>query len=367
MYTRCRNLAKDGRRPPIRSRTSSIRKRVGLNNLGWAARRAFGRMVRVMLSIMYAAVRAVLGLVVLRARGGAAKDVELLMLRHEVAVLRRMAGRPRLTPQDRLLLAAVSRLLPRQLWRSRIVSPATLLRWHRDLVARRWTYPRIGTSSGGRPPPSAVTRVLVLRLARENPTWGHRRIQGELVGLGYGIAAATVWNILHRAGLDPAPRRSGPTWREFCRTQAKTMLACDFFTVDTVLLRRLYVFFVLELGTRRVHILGVTRHPTGQWVTQQARNLLIDLHERTEAFRFLIRDRDAKFSAGFDAVFADAEIDTLRSPPQAPRANAYAERWIGTIRRECSGPDTDLHRAATQNRACRIRDSLQRPPASPIP
>jgi putative transposase len=288
-----------------------------------------------LLSILYAMVRALLGLVVLRTRGGAAKDVELLVLRHEVAVLRRQVGRPRLAPQDRLLLAALSRLLPRQLWRRRIVTRATLLRWHRELVARRWTYPKPRDSAGGRPPTPAVIRVLVLRLARENPTWGHRRIHGELVGLGYRVAAATVWNILHRAGLDPAPRRTGPTWRQFCRAQAKTMLACDFFTVDTVLLRRIYVFFVLEVGTREVHILGVTPHPSGEWVTQQARNLLIELNERTETFRFLIRDRNAKFTPSFDAVFADAGIEILRSPPRAPKANAYAERWISTIRREC--------------------------------
>jgi len=172
-------------------------------------------------------------------------------------------------------------------------------------------------------------------MARENPTWGHRRIHGELLGLGYRVAAATVWNNLHREALGPAPRRTGPTWRQFCRAPAHTMLAYDFYTVDTVLLRRIYVSFVLEVGTRRAHILGLTRHPTGESVTQQTRNLLIELGEQAEAFRFLIRDRDAKFTASFDAVSADAGIEILRSPPRAPKANAYAERWIGTVRHEC--------------------------------
>ena len=215
-------------------------------------------------STVYVAVRAVFALLVLRGRRSSAKDVELLVLRHEVAVLRRQVSRPRLEPKDRLLLVALVRLLPRELRRVRIVTPATLLRWHRQLVARHWTFRSKSTPAGGRPRVAAVIRELVVRMARENPTWGHRRIHGELVGLGYQVAPATVWNILRRAGLEPAPRRTGPTWPEFCRMQAKTMLACDFFTVDTVLLRRVYVFFVMDVGTRRVHILGVTRYPTGQ-------------------------------------------------------------------------------------------------------
>ena len=224
------------------------------------------------------------------------------MLRHQLAVLRRHVDKPRFDDADRAVLAALSRVLPRHRWAAFLIQPETLLRWHRRLVARRWTYP---SRAPGRPPTAAAIARLVVRLARENPEWGYRRIQGELVGLGYPVAPSTVWSILRRHGIDPAPRRSGPTWSEFLAAQARAVLACDFFTVDTVFLRRLYVLIFVEVATRRVHLGGISANPTGDWVTQRAR----ELSERFSGFRFLIRDRDAKFSTGFDAVFGVIPIE----------------------------------------------------------
>jgi putative transposase len=282
------------------------------------------------LRLLYLIFCQLLGWLVLLARRSATKDAELLVLRHEVAVLRRQVAQPRIDWADRAVLAGLSRLLPRWIWQGRFVQPATLLRWHRDLLRRHWT----NSHRRGRPSVAAEIRDLVLRLARENSTWGYRRVHGELRRLGYRIGASTVWAILQRAGVDPAPKRSALTWRQFLRAQAKGVLAVDFFTVDTVFLKRLYVLFVVELATRRVHVLGATPHPVGAWVAQQARNLLMGLDDRAGRFRFLVRDRDTKFTAAFDAVFAAEGIEVLRTPVRAPRANAYAERWVGTVRRE---------------------------------
>ncbi|MEU5940252.1 helix-turn-helix domain-containing protein [Micromonospora sp. NPDC047548] len=226
-----------------------------------------GGMLPVMiLSFGYLILRQALQPIILLARGGRANAVEVLVLRHQVAVLRRQVRRMDLEPVDRAVLAGLSRLLPRARWSAFFLTPATLLRWHRNLIARRWTYPR---RRPGRPPVTAEVRELVLRLGQDNPSWGCRRIQGELAGLGYRIASSTIWSILTKVGVGPALRRAGPTWTEFLTAQAKGILACDFLHVDTIGLARIYVMFVMELATRRVHLLGATTNPTGQWVASR--------------------------------------------------------------------------------------------------
>ena len=264
------------------------------------------------------------------------KTAEILLLRHQLAVLQRQRPRrPRLDWPDRALLATLLGVIPkaRRQGLRLLVTPDTIVRWHRDIVRRRWAS-RSLRGRTGRPATHRNIRTLVLRLARENPDWGYRRIHGELAGLGVKVAASTVWEVLKKAGIDPAPRRTGPTWPQFLRSQAEAILACDFFTADLLNGTEAYVLAVIEHATRRIRILGVTLHPTGEWTAQQARNLIMDLGEQAHRVKFMIRDRGSNYTAAFDAVLADAGIRTVLCNVRTPRMNAIAERWIGGCRRE---------------------------------
>jgi putative transposase len=261
---------------------------------------------------------------------------EILILRHQLAVLQRhQARRPKFNWADRALLAALLSVIPkaRRHGLRLLVTPDTILRWHRDILRRRQAA-RSMRGRSGRPATRRNIKALVLRLARENPEWGYRRIHGELAVLGVKVAASTAWEILRNAGIDPAPRRSGPAWSQFLRSQVEAILACDFFTAELLDGTQAYVLAVIEHATRRIRILGVTLHPTGEWTTQQARNLLMDLGVQAERMKFMIRDRGSNFTAAFDAVLADAGIRTVPCNVRTPRMNAIAGRWIGGCRRE---------------------------------
>jgi putative transposase len=283
-------------------------------------------------SLVYVLVCRLFELVVLLGRGERSKELEILVLRHELLILRRQVRRPRFTPGDRLLLAALSRMLPRSSWPAFVVRPETLLRWHRRLVANRWTYPH---RRPGRPPVNDEVRELVLRLARENVSWGYVRIVGELRKLGIEVSATLVRNVLRASGVPPAPQRGELDWRSFLRQQAATTLACDFLSVDTVLLRRLYVLVFICIGSRRIEYVACTSNPDSAWMLPQARNLLMALDDRGQQPRLLIHDRDAKFSRAFDTIFRAEGMNVIRTPFQAPNANAHIERWVGSVRREC--------------------------------
>jgi putative transposase len=265
------------------------------------------------------------------------KDAEILMLRHQLAVAQRQRPRAhaQLTWPDRAWLALLAGTLPieRLTGMRLIVTPGTIIRWHRDIARRRWArLSRQGRS--GRPATHRNIRSVVLRLARENESWGYRRIHGELAGLGITVAPSTVWQILKSAGINPAPRRDGPGWAEFLRSQAQGILALDFFTADLLNGTKVYVLAVIEHGTRRIRVLGATQNPVQAWVVQQARNLLMDVEDAGTSVKFVLHDRDACFTAAFDAVFQAAGARVVRTAIQAPRMNSIMERWIGNCRRE---------------------------------
>jgi hypothetical protein len=294
------------------------------------------RRVVVVRSLVYLALKRAISLVLLRFRSDDAKWVEILVLRHELDILGRQQPHPRLEPGDRAWLSLLSRLLPRQCWSAFVVRPETLLGWHRRMVARHWTYPK---AAKGRPPMADAVQTLIVRLivrlAVENPRWGYERIKGELAGLGYRVSASSVRRVLRAHAIEPAPRRASTTWSSFIRRQAAGIVACDFFSVDSVWLTRYYVLFFIEIESRRVQLCGITTNPTGPWVTQQARNLVAGFEDTGRVVRHVIRDRDAKFTCPFDDVWRSIGARVIRTPVRAPNANAFAERWIGTIRREC--------------------------------
>src|ERR1039458_5425824 len=262
------------------------------------------------------------------------KTAEILILRHQLAVLqRREPRRPKLNWADRALLATLLGVIPkaRRQGLRLLITPDTIVRWHRDIVRRHWAA-RSKRGRTGRPATRHSIRALVRRLARENPDWGYRRIHGELAGLGVKVAASTVWEILKASGIDPGRRQTGLTWSQFLRSQAEAILACDFFTVDLLDGTQAYALAIIEHASRRIRILGITLHPTGEWTAQQARNLLMDLDEQAHRVKFMIRDRGSCFTAAFDAVLADADIRTVLCKIQTPRMNAITERWIGGCR-----------------------------------
>jgi putative transposase len=289
----------------------------------------------VLLRLSYLALTNMVAFVRLLPMSHVDKDVEILALRHQLAVLQRQIERPRLAPPNRAFLAALLHRLPRPTLRQLhlIVSPDTILRWHRDLL-RRDHAKASRPQRPGRPPTVRSIKRLVLRLAKENASWGYRRVHGELAVLGIKVAPSTVWEILKDAGIEPVPGRERQTWPAFLRSQAHAILAADFFETRTLTGGRLYVFAVIEHATRRVRVLGATAHPTAAWTAQLARNLVMDLHDASTTVKYLIRDRDSRYTTAFDAVLVDEGIATVKTGIRVPRMNSIMERWVRTCRAE---------------------------------
>ena len=270
------------------------------------------------------------------------KNLEIVMLRHQLNVMTRLQSKPvKPNRAEKMTLAVLTKKLKQSSRRSthqlrdviRMVSPETVLRWHRELVRRKWAQRQ---NKGGRPKIHPETENLIVQMAEENLRWGYAKIQGELLKLGFGVSVTTVRNVLNRKGILPAPVRYGSIgWRTLMNHYKDQLLACDFFTIETLFLKTVYVLFFIELGTRRVHLAGATRNPDGLWVAQQARQFVWELEDPEVAFRGLIRDNDKKYSAAFDAVFESSQIHILPTPIRAPDANAYSERWVRTVREEC--------------------------------
>ncbi|MDN3058385.1 integrase core domain-containing protein [Streptomyces sp. SRF1] len=288
-----------------------------------------------LLRLLYLTLTNVFALLRLLPMSDTDKNVEILTLRHQLAVLQSQVAKPRLTPPDRIFLAALLHRLPRTTLRRLhlIVSPDTVLRWHRDLLHRRHANAS-RRKRPGRPPTHRSIQTLILRMVRENPSWGYRRIHGELATLGIKVAPSTVWEILQHNGIDPAPQRDRQTWTTFLRGQAHAILAADFFETRTLTGARLYVFAAIEHATRRIRVLGATAHPTAAWTTQLARNLAMDLHGAGATVKYLIRDRDRRYTDAFDAVLEDEGVAIIKTGIRVPRMNAVMERWIRSCRTE---------------------------------
>ncbi len=314
---------------------------------------------------LFSGLRLILDLIDLRGQEASALQAEVLVLRQQVKVLERQVKRVRWQPSDRLLLALLRERLPRSAWAALLVRPETALGWHRELVRRRWAAYR-GRPRVGRPPLTLECRELIQRMAQENPSWGYLRIRGELLKLGQTVSATAIRSVLRRSQIPPAGKRSGLTWKRFLAAHASTLVAADFFTVDTVFLERLCVLFFIHLASRRILWAACTKQPSGEWVTQQARNLFMELGAEPIKIGVLIHDRDRKFAPGLDTVFESEGARVLLTPFLAPKANAHAERWVGSARKECLDWMLIVSQRHLRGGSGRVRAALQPGASAPL-